>query len=284
MTPNKALPKSPFGVLFTCLFFLGLVFAGPALAVDLKGSFKQGGMVIGKTAPENQVFLDDNEVLVADDGRFVFGFGRDADPVALLKIVTPGGKVEEELLSIEPQKYDIERVDGLPERTVTIPEEERLRRGRERALVGAARQAVSGFMDWAQGFQKPAEGRISGVYGSQRILNGEPRWPHYGLDIAGGMGAPVKAPAGGVVRLAQKDFLLEGGIIIIDHGFGVISSFLHLSKVNVEEGQRVEKGAVIGAIGMTGRASGPHLDWRVNWGDVRLDPALVLEAFSGEGG
>jgi murein DD-endopeptidase MepM/ murein hydrolase activator NlpD len=258
------------------LFFL----ATPALALDLEGSFKQGGMVIGQTEPGGKIFLGDKEVLVGPEGRFVMGFGRDENENVLLKIISPTGAIEELTLTIEPQIYEIDRVDGLPERTVTIPEEEKIRRQKEQGMVREARASVTHYQDWAAGFLRPAEGRISGVYGSQRILNGQPRWPHYGLDIAGEVGGPVKAPAGGIVRLAENNFLLEGGIIIIDHGFGVNSTFLHLSEVNVSVGQRVEQGDLVGAIGMTGRATGPHLDWRVNWGSVRLDPALVLEAFS----
>ena len=263
--------------------FLFFFLTMPAQALDLEGSFKQGGMVIGQTEPGGKIFLGEKEVLVSPEGRFVIGFGRDENENVILKLISPAGITEELTLTIEPQTYKIERVDGLPERTVTIPEEEKLRRQKEQGMVREARSRVTGFLDWAGGFLKPAEGRITGVYGSQRILNGQPRWPHYGLDIAGDTGTPVLAPAGGIVRLAEKDFLLEGGIIIIDHGFGVNSTFLHLSKIAVNVGQRVEQGDDIGAIGMTGRATGPHLDWRINWGSVRLDPALVLEAFAKDG-
>lgn len=268
-------------ILLTAILFFFL--AGPAQALDLDGSFKQGGMVIGQTEPGGKIFLGEKEVLVGPEGRFVIGFGRDAEKNAILKIVSATGTSEELTLTIEPQTYNIDRVDGLPERTVTIPDEEKIRRKKEQGMVAEARSPVSSFLDWAGGFLKPAEGRITGVYGSQRILNGQPRWPHYGLDIAGEVGTPVKAPAGGVVMLAEKNFLLEGGIIIIDHGFGVNSTFLHLSEVRVNVGQRVEQGDDIGAIGMTGRATGPHLDWRINWGSVRLDPALVLDAFPKDG-
>ncbi|MCG8506759.1 MAG: M23 family metallopeptidase, partial [Sphingomonadales bacterium] len=131
-------------------------------------------------------------------------------------------------------------------------------------------------MDWAAGFVWPAIGRVSGVYGSQRILNGEPRFPHYGLDVAAPTGAPVVAPNSGRVVLAEPDFLLEGGIVIIDHGFGVTSTLFHLSSVDVAVGQEVARGQRIGAVGATGRASGPHVDWRVNWNKVRLDPELLI--------
>lgn len=260
------------------VFFLVIFFNVPiAQALDLEGAFKQGGMVIGRDIPNINVFLDDKPVKVGADGRFVFGFGRDAKSTAILKIIYPNGTVIEQTLEIVKQTYNIERIDGLPPETVTIPEEERQRREKERAMVLDARAPVTDATDWDEGFLLPVEGRLSGFYGSQRILNGEPRWPHYGLDIAAPLNTPVKAPAGGIIRLANEAFLLEGGIIIIDHGFGVSSTLMHLASVNVKEGQRVEKGEIVGALGATGRTSGPHVDWRVNWQSVRIDPALLLE-------
>lgn len=253
-------------------------FAAQARAVELHGALEQGGMIVGKTEPGSQVFIDDTQIKVSDDGYFVFGFGRDFDDQATLKIVHFPEQSVEKILNIAKQTYNIDRVDGLPEKTVTVPEEEKIRREKETGMVRDARAANTDMLDWLGGFIMPAEGRISGVYGSQRILNGQPRWPHYGLDIANDVGTPVMAPAGGIVRLAQPDFLLEGGIIIIDHGFGVTSTLMHLSRIDVAAGQMIEQGQIVGAIGMTGRANGPHVDWRVNWGDVRLDPSLVLKA------
>ena len=262
----------------TCfLLVLNLGFATPARALELYGNFKQGGLVIGHEDPGFEAFLDDIQLKVGPDGRFVFGFGRDAGPVVTLRIVYADGKVSEQTFNIEARVYEIERIDGLPPKTVIIPEEEKIRREQETAMVRTARAGSSNELDWAEGFIFPAEGRISGVYGSQRILNGEPRWPHFGLDIAAPVGTPVMAPAGGVVRLAEEDFLLEGGIIIIDHGFGVTSTLMHLSSVEVTTGQRVERGEVVAGLGATGRVSGPHVDWRINWGPVRLDPALALD-------
>lgn len=252
---------------------------GSTLAeVELKGRLIQGGMVVGQAQPGAQAFLDGREIRVGKDGHFVFGFPWDAEPTAKLELVLPNGVLETRKLDIAEQKYRIERIDGLPPRTVTIPEEERRRRARERALVFAARTMITQRLDWFSGFRRPAEGRISGVYGSQRILNGKPRSPHFGLDITGPIATPIVAPAGGTITLAEKDFLLEGGIVIIDHGFGVSSTLFHMHSVDVEKGQRVQAGQRIGSIGATGRASGPHVDWRVNWFDVRLDPALLLDA------
>ncbi len=234
-------------------------------------------MVVGQTEIGAQVLLDGRQVRVGDDGRFVFGFSWNAPQRALVEVAFPDGRHERHELEIKPQTYSIERVEGLPPRTVTIPEEERQRRTRERTMVVKARAGNTDLRDWLSGFQRPAQGRISGVYGSHRILNGKPRSPHFGLDIAGPIATPIVAPAGGTITLAEKDFLLEGGIVIIDHGFGISSTLFHMHSVEAVKGQRVQAGQRIGSIGATGRASGPHVDWRVNWFDVRLDPALLLD-------
>lgn len=259
------------------LALLAFSFALPVAAVELMGRVAQGGMVVGKVQPGAKVVLDGKAIKVGRDGRFVFGFGRDADTRASLVIIKRDGTRMEKILQVEQRQFDIEHVDGLPPKTVTPPPEWRKRRQTETARVGKARSFTTDDIFWQQGFDKPAEGRFSGFYGSQRILNGKPRSPHYGLDIAGPVGDPIGAPAGGTVRLAASDFLLEGGIVIIDHGYGVTSTLFHMNSVEVEEGQQVEKGDKIGTIGAKGRASGPHVDWRVNWGRVRLDPLLLIE-------
>lgn len=259
-----------------CALLLAL-FPFLAQALELQGSLAQGGMVIGRAAPGAVVTLDDAELPVTADGWFVFGFGRDADlRHRLVEIRPDGGRAAHDIV-LEDRDFPIERVDGLPPGTVTIPPEEQARRARESGMVREARAPFSDYDFWRERFILPAEGRISGVYGSQRILNGEPRSPHYGLDVAAPRGTPVIAPASGVIRLAEPDFLLEGGIIIIDHGFGVSSTLFHLNSVEVTPGARVAQGERIGSVGATGRASGPHVDWRVNWRDVRLDPALLVE-------
>lgn len=244
--------------------------------VEIIGPRAPGALLVGRAAPGSRVRLDSRVLKVADDGHFVFGFGRDAPPRHLLEVEPPGGRVERITLRLSPRRYPIERVDGLPPKTVTPPPEWQERRAREIARVHAARSVFSDRRDWQAGFRLPAQGRVSGVYGSQRILNGRPRSPHYGLDIAAHEGTPVVAPAGGIVRLAAPDFLLEGGIVIIDHGFGVSSTLFHLKDLRVHEGEEVRAGQRIASMGMTGRATGPHVDWRVNWGEVRLDPALAL--------
>jgi murein DD-endopeptidase MepM/ murein hydrolase activator NlpD len=192
-------------------------------------------------------------------------------------VLEPAGEKEVLVLPIALREYDIERVDGLPPKTVT-PDPEALERIREEgAMVSSARARRDGRTDYAEGFAWPASGRISGVYGSQRVLNGEPRRPHYGLDIAAPTGSPIYAPADGIITMAHPDMYFSGGTLILDHGQGLSSSFLHLSKILVETGTTVKKGDLIAEIGSTGRASGPHLDWRMNWLNRRVDPELLVE-------
>ncbi len=243
---------------------------------NLKGSFRQGGLVWGIAEVGDKITLDGTPIFVGDEGHFVFGFSRDNKPQSLLKIIHLNGKIEEEVLTVSPQNYNIERVDGLASKTVIVPEAEKKRRAVETGKVRTARAHKAYDLDWMDEFIWPASGRISGVYGSQRILNGKPRSPHYGLDIAAPIHTPIHAPQGGEVVLAEPDFLLEGGIVIIDHGFQVYSTLFHMQSVDAKLGQRIEKGEKIGTIGEKGRASGPHVDWRINWGNVRLDPALLL--------
>ena len=267
---------------FTAILSLLLVWGAPVAAADysevaLSGSVAQGGLVYGTVAPGTKVLLDGKVVKVGRNGEFVFGFGRDAASTASLVIINRNGTRKEQVLDVEQRTFVIERVEGLPPKTVTPPPEWTERRRIETGRVGKARSFSTDDIFWQQGFARPAEGRFSGFYGSQRILNGKPRSPHYGLDIAGPVGRPITAPAGGTVRLAAGDFLLEGGIVIIDHGHGVTSTLFHMNSVEVSEGQLVEKGTPIGTIGAKGRANGPHVDWRVNWGKVRLDPLLLIE-------
>lgn len=246
-------------------------------APTLNGQAVQGGMMWGTVPADTKIWLDDQPIAVHSSGAFVFGFGRDAKLSAVLKLEHGNGEVEQIDLQIEDREFNIERVNGLPPKTVTPPPEWRERRQVETGRVRSARAVNMPETLWLSGFKKPAEGRFSGFYGSQRILNGKPRSPHYGLDIAAATGTPVYAPAGGIVRLAAPDFLLEGGIVIIDHGLGVTSTLFHLDTVTVSEGERVEQGAGIGTMGATGRATGSHVDWRVNWKSVRLDPLLLIE-------
>lgn len=250
--------------------------AGAAGALSLEGDFEQGGVVFGKTDPNAKVRFAGRELRLTEDGRFVFGFGRDFAESAELEVEYPDGQRELRTLAVSPRTYAIQRIDGLPPKKVSPPEEVWERIKRENAEIAAARaqdHALTGFLG---PFQWPTEGIITGVYGSQRILNGQPKRPHYGIDIAAPEGTLVVAPAGGVVSLVASDYYYTGGTIIIDHGHGLTSAFLHMAEVSVEEGQTVRPGEKIGTVGSTGRSTGPHLDWRINWFKERLDPATLV--------
>lgn len=242
---------------------------------ELQQTVQQGQLVIAHTRPGNRVEFDGRAVHVGTDGVYVFGIERDAK-TATVVVHEPGRPARTHALTVKPRDYKIERVDGLPQHTVTPDPELARRIAEEQARVVAARQRDDDREDFLHGFARPAQGgRISGVYGSQRIDNGTPKAPHMGLDIAVPTGTPVRAPAGGIVTFAETGLVLTGGTVLIDHGHGLSSSFLHLSRIDVKTGDRVERGQVFGAAGATGRASGPHVHWGFNWFDVRLDPALL---------
>lgn len=246
------------------------------LRVKLRGDFIQGGLVQGQTVPGASVEFEGHKVRVSDDGLFLIGFGRDAKARAALRVTLPDGTREQRTLKVNKRKYKIQRIDGLPPSKVT-PSEKHLERIRgEAALAAKARRIDEPRTDFRHGFTWPALGRINGVYGTQRILNGEPRRPHYGVDVAAPVGTLVRAPAGGVVTLVHPDMFFSGGTLILDHGHGLSSSFLHLSKSHVKQGDRVEQGDVIAEIGATGRVTGPHLDWRMNLFQTRIDPQLLV--------
>lgn len=241
---------------------------------ELKGKRTQGALLLGKTAPTAQVTLNGEAVEVTPDGHFVIGFPRKAELEQQLTI-SLGEQSRSETLSLTQRDYKIDRVEGVPQRTVTPDPEQVKRTRKEAAKVWKARTTDSQRTDFLTPVKRPANGRISGVYGSQRFFNGEPRNPHYGEDVAVPTGTPVKAPWSGVVTLAEPDLFYSGGTIIIDHGYKVNTTYLHLSSVDVKVGDVIQQGDVIGKVGATGRATGPHLDWRVNWGNERLDPALL---------
>lgn len=241
----------------------------------LKGEMTQGSMIRGKTVPNVKVWLNSNPLTVSESGHFVFGFGRDAATEHTLAWQN-GGEKKSMLLKIQTRQYDIERIEGVAQKFVSPPADVLARIREDNRAIANARATRSTLSDFLADFILPAEGRISGVYGSQRVFNGEPRRPHFGLDVANKIGTPVVAPAGGIITLAHNDMYYSGGTLIMDHGFGVSSTFIHLSQLHVAEGQRVEKGDKIAEIGATGRVTGPHLDWRINWYKERLDPALLI--------
>ena len=252
------------------------LFSSPAFTTELTGSPIQGGLIFGKASPGSSITLDGEPVPVSEDGRFVIGFGRDETGNRQLKVSSAAGNTFQKVLQVKTREYAIERVDGLPPSRVTPDPSVTARIQEDARQVATARLHRDKQAFYAQGFKWPAQGRISGVYGSQRVLNGEPRRPHFGLDIAAPKGTPVYAPADGLITLAHTDLYFSGGTIILDHGQGLSSTFLHLSKILVDTGTFVQQGDLIAEIGATGRASGPHLDWRMNWLNRRVDPQLLL--------
>jgi len=237
---------------------------------------QQGSMVIGQLLGEGEVYYGGKRLSVDKTGYFVFGVGRDAEAEVKLTLKRPNQE-EDFPVRITPRQWQIERVDGLPPSKVSPKAPEVLKRiAAEARLVKAARNQESSLNYFKMPFIMPAQGRISGVYGSQRILNGEPKRPHYGLDVANQVGTAVVAPAHGVVSLVHEDMFYSGGTLIIDHGQGISSTYIHLNSIDVKVGQTVEQGQKIATIGATGRATGPHLDWRLNWFQTRLDPQLLI--------
>ncbi len=256
-----------------------LLVAGPAPAaprLELQGRLVQGGLVYGRTAPGAEVRLEDREVRVSPAGVFLLGFGRDAPEEQTLVVTGADGERIERRLEIARRDYDIQRIDGVPPRTVSPPEEALPRIREETRRVREARRRDDPRTGFLADFHWPVQGRITGVYGSQRVYNGEPRRPHYGIDIATPAGTPARAPAPGIVTVAHPDMYFSGGTVLLDHGHGLSSAFLHLRSIAVDTGDEVERGDPIGEVGAGGRATGAHLDWRINWFDRRLDAAQLV--------
>lgn len=244
---------------------------------QFRGAIMQGGLAVGQ-APEGTVAvtLDGQPTRMDAERRFLVGFGREAPGVAMVEARLTDGTRVRQALRVTPREWQIERIPSLRQSTTPDPEYEKLR-NEELARIKAARSVVGDATGWADRFDWPARGRISGIYGSQRILGGVPRNPHAGVDVAAPTGTTVVAPAAGTVVLASPPkFSLEGNLLIIDHGNSLFSSFLHLSRIDVKPGDRVMAGQRVGAIGATGRATGPHLHWAMSWGEVRVDPQLLV--------
>ncbi|MGB3610884.1 MAG: M23 family metallopeptidase [Cellvibrio sp.] len=264
--------------MFKQIFMLcmGAFLSSTVLALEFQGKWQQGAVLLGQVPEGTQVEFMGRAVRVADDGRFVIGLGRDAKSQAVVVTVDADGNRKEHAYEVARREYNIQHVTGVPQRTVT-PSPEQIERSRREAKMAAdARKVDLPLRDFSQKFEWPLVGRITGVYGSQRFYNGEPNSPHYGIDIAAPTGTPVKAPAGGVVTLVHPDMFFSGGTLIVDHGHGLSSTFIHLHKILVAEGDRIEQGQVIAQVGASGRATGPHLDWRMNWFDERVDPSLLV--------
>lgn len=263
------------------MFFSGLsVFSYAEEPIEfLLGRFQQGNLVVAKTFPLSTVHVNERLVNVDKQGRFVFGIGRDDTDAVVITIKQPDTTSITRSFPIESRSYDTQKITGVDQKYVSPPEAvlQRIQQDNRQVKQARAKSSASPiFFD--SGFIWPADGPITGVYGSQRIFNGVPKRPHFGLDIAGPVGAKVVAPASGIVMLAHNDMYYSGGTLIIDHGFGISSTFIHLSDIHVTVGQKVQQGELIANIGATGRVTGPHLDWRINWYNQRLDPQLLLPA------
>ena len=258
-------------------FFLIILFTSTQLnAVEFKGKFLQGHYIVGITDPSAEIIIDKKQIRVTKDGYFVFGIGRDRKfDITITKIAN--GEIKKIVKKVLKRKYNIQRIDGLEESKVTPPESVYKRIKEENNRIGEARAINSDLPFFKNQFIMPVEGIISGVYGSQRILNGKPKWPHYGIDIAAKKGTKIKSSATGIVTMAEPDLYYTGGTIIMDHGHGISTIYSHLETLNVKVGDEILQGDIIGTVGSTGRSTGPHLDFRVNWFQTRLDPMSILE-------
>ncbi len=252
-----------------------------AFALEITGEWQQGAVIIGQVPAGVSVEYKQRNLQLTKDGKFVIGLGRDAPAIAEI-ITRAQGKTETHPFEVKARTYNIQRVEGVPQATVEPNKEQDERIAREAALVLNARKADLPLAFFAEKFQWPLVGPISGVYGSQRVYNGVPKAPHFGVDIAKPTGTMVNAPVGGVVTLVHADMFLSGGTLIIDHGHGLSSTFIHLSKIFVKQGDKVVRGQNVALVGQTGRASGPHLHWAMNWFDERVDPQLMVESMQNQ--
>nr|WP_243733026.1 M23 family metallopeptidase [Luteimonas yindakuii] len=264
-----------------CTLATVLAIAPIAVAADERvvfpDSVQQGAMVIGKVPPGSQVTHAGRTLRVTGYGSVVLGVGRDEAGPLQVAVIRPDGSRHTAAIQVNARDWPLQRVDGVPSATVDPPPAIAERIRREQAQVSAARVRDDARADFAQPFLRPVDGRVSGRFGRARVYNGRPGSPHSGMDIAAPTGTPIRAPAAGVVTFAAPDLYLTGGTVLLDHGHGISSNFLHMSRIDVAVGDRVEQGQVLGAVGATGRATGPHLHWGMSWFDVRIDPQLVLE-------
>ncbi|MCF2949371.1 M23 family metallopeptidase [Paraglaciecola aquimarina] len=244
--------------------------------IQLKGEMTQGSLIRGVLPAASQIWLNGKEVKISDEGHFAFGFGRDAELTQELRWLDKQGVTHNKTLNLTQRTYVEQKIEGVASKYVSPPKEVLARIKKDNQQIGKARNNSDDRLDFIQDFIWPAEGPISGVYGSRRVFNGVPKRPHFGVDVAGPTGTPVHAPADGIVTLWVPDMYYSGGTMIIDHGFGVTSTFIHLSKGHTKAGTKVKQGDLVAEIGATGRVTGPHLDWRINWFNERLDPALLV--------
>ena len=262
-------------IIFRLFFFIIFLIPAHSYAIEFKGKFLQGHFIVGITNPSARIIVDKKEVKVSKDGFFAFGIDRDRKfDLTITKI--QDGKKEKIVKKVLKRKYNIQRIDGLEESKVTPPESVYKRIKEENNKIGKARAINSDLPFFKNQFIMPVKGIISGVYGSQRILNGKPKWPHYGIDIAAKKGTMIKSSGSGTETMAEDDLYYTGGTIIMDHGHGISTIYSHLESVMVSVGDKINQGDIIGTVGSTGRSTGPHLDFRVNWFQTRLDPMSVI--------
>ena len=258
------------------IYSLFLIFSTNVYAIEFKGDFRQGSFILGKTSPDTKISIDDRNIRVSKDGYFAFGLDRDRKNDVIIKI-KKNGVSSKIIKKVFKREYKIQRIDGLPPKQVTPPPEVYERIKKDNILIGKARSIDTAFDFFKKKFIYPIDKYIiTGVYGSQRILNGKPRRPHYGIDFHAPEGTPIKAMMDGEVTLAENDMYFTGGTIIFDHGHGISTLYMHMKDINVKVGQKIKQGQIVGTLGQSGRATGPHLDIRLNWFDVKLDPASIL--------
>jgi murein DD-endopeptidase MepM/ murein hydrolase activator NlpD len=245
--------------------------------VDMSTPWIQGGLIIGTVEPSHRLYFFEREVRITENGNFVFGLGRDVKPEVQLTEIMPNGDTIKHTFTVEQRTYNEQKITGVPKKTVNVPESALPRIRKEVRAAKKARKVDSELQYFLQKFIWPAKGIISGVYGSRRYYNGVPKRPHYGVDVAAPQGTAVIAPASGVITLVHENMYFSGGTVIMDHGHGISSTFIHLHKAHVKVGDAVKQGQLIAEIGSTGRSTGPHLDWRMNWFDQRLDPQLLMD-------
>lgn len=257
--------------------FISMLLSMATIALELRGEWQQGGVIIGKVPQGTQVEYRGKQLQISPSGEFVIGLGRDAESQASIVTIDSDGVRHERKFAIKKRTYKIQKVTGVPQQTVEPDPAQVERAKREAQMAADARKGDLPLTFFAQKFEWPLIGPVTGVYGSQRFYNGVPNSPHYGVDIAKPVGTLVRAPAGGVVTLVHPDMFFSGGTLIIDHGHGLSSTFIHLSEVLVKKGDAITQGQAIAKVGKTGRATGPHLDWRMNWFEERVDPQLLVE-------
>ena len=258
-------------------FLIFFLFSFKVLAVEFDGKFIQGHFIIGKADPDSKIKIDKKQIKISKDGYFAFGLDRDRKYDIVITVEKNGDK-KKIIKKVQKRKYKIQRIDGLEEKKVTPPEEVYTRIKKENKLIAKARNIDSDLDYFKDGLIIPVEDAIiTGVYGSQRILNGKPKWPHYGIDFAQKKGTPIKAMLDGIATLVENDLYYTGGTLIFDHGHGISTLYMHMEKIFVKVGEKVKQGEIIGTVGSTGRSTGPHLDVRLNWFQTRLDPQSAFK-------